>query len=60
MPLFACAVCVQTFELSFFKGISKTSSLFGVGMDAGTDMMNSSALSVSQHNTADAVPCGWD
>lgn len=25
----------QAFELSFFKGVSRTSSLFSVGMDAG-------------------------
>lgn len=29
------AVVVQVFELSFYKGVSRTSSLFSVGMDAG-------------------------
>jgi hypothetical protein len=47
-------LCVQTFELSFFKGISKTSSLFGVGMDAGRDRNGGSAHAVSsaQHGQA--------
>jgi hypothetical protein len=36
LPCNCCAaVVLQEFEISFFKGVSRTSTLFSVGMDAG-------------------------
>jgi hypothetical protein len=32
-------VIVQVFELSFYKGVSRSSSLFSVGMDAGRALL---------------------